>query len=91
MARKGWRKKSDVLTAHERQDLPSEDFALPGKGKGPKGAGSGSYPKSHARATLSRASANATPSEQATIRRKVHEKFPSIGQTRADRRYARRA
>lgn len=89
MARKGWRKKSDVLTAHERQDLPRSDFALPGKGKGPKGAGSGSYPipdRNHAKAALSRAT-NASPSDQATIRRKVHEKFPTLG--RADRRYGR--
>jgi hypothetical protein len=32
------------LTASKRQSLPSSDFARPGKGKGPKGAGSGSYP-----------------------------------------------
>lgn len=88
---KGWRKKGD-LTAKDRQRMPSSDFALPGKGDGPKGAGSGSYPipdASHARAALSRAGANASPSEQAEIRRKVHSKFPSIGSNRADRRYGR--
>ena len=84
---KGFRK---PLDAHERQSLPRDDFALPGKGTGPKGAGPGSYPipdKAHARAALSRASANASPSEQATIRRKVHEKFPGMGSKRADHRY----
>ncbi len=70
------------LTAKARQSLPRSDFALPGRGEGPKGAGSGSYPvpdKNHARAALSRASANASPAEQATIRAKVHAKFPAIG------------
>lgn len=84
--RKGW------LSAEDRQRLPSSDFALPGRGEGPKGAGAGSYPipdKAHARAALSRASANASPSEQAEIRRKVHAKYPDIGSDRANRRYRR--
>lgn len=86
---KGFFKKGH-LTAKARQNMPRSDFALPGKGAGPKGAGSGSYPipdKNHARAALSRASANASPSEQATIRRKVHAKFPDIGKDKAERRY----
>ncbi len=77
------RKNGGRLTASDRQALPKKDFALPGKGEGPKGAGSGSYPipdASHARNALSRASANASPAQQATIRRKVHAKFPGIGQ-----------
>lgn len=64
------------LKAKERKALRPSQFALPSKAPG-----SGSYPipdQSHARAALSRASANASPSEQATIRRKVHEKYPSI-------------
>lgn len=87
-AKKGW------LSAKDRQRLPSSDFALPGRGEGPKGAGAGSYPipdKAHARAALSRASANASPSEQAEIRRKVHAKYPDIGSDRANRRYRRSA
>ena len=90
---KGWRKKGKHLTAHERQGLPRSDFALPGKGEGPKGAGSGSYPipdRAHARAALSRAAANATPTERAEIRRKVQEKFPDIGKSKPDRRYGRK-
>jgi hypothetical protein len=76
------KKKIKHLTAAERQAMPKSDFALPGEGKGPKGAGSGSYPipdASHARNALSRVSANGTPEEKAAVRRKVHERFPNIG------------
>ena len=81
--KKGWlrKTKSGSLTASTRQGLPKSDFALPGKGEGPKGAGSGSYPipdEAHARAALSRGAANASPSELASIKRKVHEKYPGM-------------
>jgi hypothetical protein len=68
------------LTAHERQSLPRSDFALPGRGAGPKGAGSGSYSipnESHTRNALAR-SANKSPAVREAVRRKVHEKFPDI-------------
>lgn len=68
--------------------MPKSDFALPGKGEGPKGAGSGSYPipdKGHAMAALSRVSANGTPAEKAAVRAKVHAKFPGIGRTHSSR------
>lgn len=71
------------LTAAQRQALPARDFALPGKGTGPKGAGAGSYPipdASHARNALSRVAQHGSPAEQTTVRRKVHAKFPGIGQ-----------
>lgn len=71
------------LTAHERQEMPRGDFALPGRGAGPKGAGAGSYPipdESHARNALSRVSANGSSAEKAAVRRKVHEKYPGIGE-----------
>lgn len=91
--RKGWRSKAEHLTAKERRDMPRSDFALPGRGSGPEGKGSGSYPipdASHARSALSRASANASAAEQAEIRRKVHAKFPSMSiKDRAARRYGR--
>jgi len=77
-------KKGGRLTAAERQSLPKSEFALPGKGKGPKGAGAGSYPipdESHARNALSRVSQHGSPSEKATVRREVHQKFPDIGQS----------
>lgn len=87
-------KKSEHLTASDRQDMPKSDFALPGKGEGPKGAGSGSYPipdEGHARAALSRGAANASPSELATIRAKVKAKFPDMAvagkKSRAHRLY----
>jgi len=69
------------LSAAQRQSLPKSDFALPGRGSGPKGAGSGSYPipdRGHAKAALSRGAANASPGEQATIKRKVKAKYPDM-------------
>lgn len=68
------------LTA--RKALPSNDFALPGKGAGPSGKGSGSYPipdASHARNALARVSGNGTPAEKSAVRAKVKSKFPTIG------------
>jgi len=70
------------LTAATRQSLPKSSFALPGKGKGPKGAGAGSYPipdASHARNALARVSQHGSSSEKARVRAKVHSKFPNIG------------
>ncbi len=69
------------LSASNRNALPASDFALPGHGAGKNGKGHGAYPidtPGRARAALSRGAANASPAEQATIRRKVHEKYPSI-------------
>lgn len=83
-------KKQNHLTAHERQSLPRSDFALPGHGEGKKGAGAGSYPipdAGHARAALSRVSANGTSEEKAEVRRKVHEKFPNIGKSKRSKLY----
>ena len=60
------------LTAADRKKIPTGKFALPEKR---------AYPvedAAHARAALSRASANATPAEQARIKRKVKEMYPSI-------------
>jgi hypothetical protein len=70
------------ITAAKRNALPSSDFALPGKGEGTKGKGSGSYPidtPGRARNALARGAQHASPSELATIKRKVHAKYPSIG------------
>jgi hypothetical protein len=69
------------LSAAQRQRLPKSSFALPGKGEGPKGAGSGSYPipdKSHARNALARVSQHGSPAEKVKVRAKVHAKFPAI-------------
>ena len=67
------------LNAAKRQSLPKSDFALPGKGEGKKGAGSGSYPipdASHARNALARSSGK---SVAGAVRAKVKAKFPNIG------------
>lgn len=80
--RGGGYKRGGRLSTGERDKLPRTDFALPGKGEGPAGKGSGSYPipdASHARAALSRVSANGAPGEKAKVRRAVHRKFPEIG------------
>jgi hypothetical protein len=66
------------LSAATRQALPKKDFALPGKGEGPKGAGSGSFPipdESHARNALARSSGKPV---EAAVRAKVKAKFPEI-------------
>jgi hypothetical protein len=86
---KGFRKKREHLTAKERQDMPRSDFALPGRGSGPKGAGSGSYPiedRAHARNALSRVSQFGSAAEKEKVRSAVHKKFPDIG-SKAHRRY----
>ena len=83
-------RKSGGLSAKYREHLPKYDFALPGHGKGPKGAGAGSYPipdQAHARNALARVAQHGTPAEQAAVRRKVHAKFPNIGKSRAHSRY----
>ena len=59
------------LSSKARKALPKSDFAGPNR----------SYPindKSHARNALARASQNASPSEEASIKRKVHAKYPDI-------------
>jgi len=61
------------LTPTARSKLSAKTFALPGR----------RYPipdASHARNALARAAQHATPSEEATIKRKVHAKFPGIDQ-----------
>jgi len=65
----------------QREKLPSKDFALPGKGSGKGGKGPGSYPidtKARARNALARGAQNASPAQQAEIKRKVKAKFPGI-------------
>jgi len=70
-----------VLSSKKRQSLPSSSFALPGKGAGKSGKGSGAYPipdEEHGRAALSRVAQHGTPAEKATVRAKVAKKFPGI-------------
>lgn len=59
------------LSAEGRRELPGSDFA------GPKR----SYPvndAAHARAALSRVSANGSPAVKAEVRAKVAERYPSM-------------
>lgn len=65
------------LTAKARNALPKKDFALPG----------GRFPindKSHARNALSRVSQFGNSEEKSEVRAKVHNKFPDIGEDRAE-------
>jgi len=69
------------ITASKRQSLKSSQFALPGKGTGKGGKGPGSYPidtRKRARNALARGAQHASSGELATIRRKVHAKYPGI-------------
>ena len=70
------------LTAKQRHRLKSSQFALPGKGEGKAGKGSGSYPipdAAHARNALARVSQHGTSAEKAKVRAKVAARFPGIG------------
>jgi hypothetical protein len=71
-----------VLSSKKRQSLKSSQFALPGKGEGKGGKGSGSYPipdASHARNALARVAQHGSSAEKAQVRAKVKAKFPNIG------------
>lgn len=68
------------LTSKDRNRLPSSSFALPGKGAGKSGKGSGSYPipdPSHARNALARSAGKPVA---AKVRAKVKAKYPGIGE-----------
>ena len=71
------------LSAADRRSLPDSDFALPGKGEGPKGKQAGSYPipdESHARSALSMVAQHGSSEEKAKVRAAVKRKFPGIEQ-----------
>ena len=71
------------LSAKERRALPDSDFALSGKGEGPKGKQAGSYPipdESHGRSALSMVAKHGTSEEKAKVRAAVKKKFPGIEQ-----------
>jgi hypothetical protein len=61
------------LTTASRKKVPTGQFALPGR----------RYPvedAAHARNALARVSQDGTPTEKATVRRKVHQLFPGLKQ-----------
>jgi hypothetical protein len=71
------------LSAEERRALPDSDFALPGKGEGPKGKQAGSYPidtEDRARSALSLVAQHGTSEEKAKVRAAVEKKYPEIEQ-----------
>jgi hypothetical protein len=60
------------LTAKARKEIAPKNFALPGR----------RYPiedKGHAKAALGRVSEFGSSSEKATVRAKVHAKYPGMG------------
>lgn len=60
------------ITAAKRHALPKKDFALPGE----------HYPidtEARGRAALSYGARFASPEQLATIKKKVHARYPSIG------------
>lgn len=60
------------LTTEARKKIKGKNFALPGR----------RYPiedASHARNALSRVSQYGSAAEKATVRHKVHSKYPGIG------------
>lgn len=62
------------LTAAARKKIAPKNFALPGR----------RYPiedRSHAANALARVSQHGTASEKATVRAKVHAKYPGMGHT----------
>lgn len=61
-----------TLTARGRKQIKAKNFAGPGR----------TYPDEdpgHARAALSRVSANGSPAVKAEVRANVHKKYPSMG------------
>ena len=59
------------LTTQERKDIPTEEFALPGR----------RYPihdRAHARNALARVAQFSTPEEKAKVRAAVKRKYPEI-------------
>lgn len=72
------------LSYKQRKSMPKSEFALPGNKNSKNKAGKGAYPiqdKAHARNALSRVSQFGTPAEKATVRAKVHAKYPDIGKS----------
>lgn len=63
------------LTAATRRKIPSSKFGLPGKGEGPQGKGTGSYPmpdRKHAAIAKGFAKRFASPAERAKIDAKAN-------------------
>jgi len=71
-------KMSAELTEATREDIPTGEFALPGR----------RYPihdKAHAENALARVSQHGTPEERATVRKKVYAKYPELKESFKER------
>lgn len=62
-----------VLTTRKRKRLPNSAFALPKTRKYPI------HDKIHARNALARVAQHGTKQEQGIVRRKVRQRYPTIG------------
>ena len=60
------------LTSKGRKKIKPSNFAIPGKRAYPI------HDLAHARNALARVSQHGTPSEKATVRRKVYGKYPGL-------------
>lgn len=72
--------KSKKLSAADRRKLPASSFGLPNKNPAVKGA-KGDYPidtPGRAQSALGRSKTNATPAQQAAIKKNVAKKYPSM-------------
>ena len=70
------------LSYQQRKKMSKSEFADPAEKEG----GKGGYPipdEAHDRNDLARVAQHGTPAEKATVRRRVHEKFPDIGKKRS--------
>jgi hypothetical protein len=82
------------LTLKKRESLPSSKFAIPaakakkiGVANEIVGSSKGKYPvpdAAHARNALARVAQHGPPEEKAIVQRKVHAKFPGIGEKSAE-------
>lgn len=71
-------KQSAELTQAAREDIPTGEFALPGR----------RYPihdKAHAENALARVSQHGTPEERETVRKKVYAKYPELKESFKER------
>lgn len=68
------------LKGKQRSRMKSSSFAIPSRRAYPI------HDLSHARNALARVSQHGTPSEKATVRRKVYAKFPSLKKSKGKKR-----
>lgn len=72
--------KSSKMTAAKRRQLPASSFGLPNKNPKVKGA-KGDYPidtPGRAQNALGKSKRFATPTQQATIKKRVAKKYPGM-------------